>query len=441
MIGHERATQLAAFAIDLPLDPGERRQLGDHLASCGRCRAYEAGIRADAEALRQLRSEVAPPHLRASIAGSFGPRPAVRSLLDFGRAGLVLAVVALGSLLVALAVAGSGLRFAPVWTPSPSQTRMPGVTEEAPSPPRASFPPAGRIVASVPVGAGTGVCRPACAPPAVASAFGSVWVTALDAVVRLDPASADVMATIPTDGAPTRFTVGAGSLWVVLPGAGEVVRIDPVASRVVATVRVGRDPTALAFADGRLWVVSEAAASVVSIDAATDRVSATIAIPRAGVEIAAAGGSIWIATTRSGLIRLDAASDVLLPPVPGPCCELAAAGDTLWASDGGGEFWRVDGVSGRVVATLTADYSDSIATDGGALWAVNGHSLIIDRITASASPPVIATLDLSAIEPPGSANPYLSGAVSPAIALDTGVVWVRTYDPDLVLKVVPEPVP
>ena len=50
----------------------------------------------------------------------------------------------------------------------------------------------------------------------VAVGAGAVWVaSALDHVVsRIDPASGQVVAQVPIEGAPREVTVGAGGVWV-----------------------------------------------------------------------------------------------------------------------------------------------------------------------------------------------------------------------------------
>jgi hypothetical protein len=54
---HRRARDLAATGIDFELDQDEARFLQHHLAGCGSCRRWAAGLQADAVALIELARE------------------------------------------------------------------------------------------------------------------------------------------------------------------------------------------------------------------------------------------------------------------------------------------------------------------------------------------------------------------------------------------------
>jgi streptogramin lyase len=100
----------------------------------------------------------------------------------------------------------------------------------------------------------------------VIAADGSVWGTITDnrgqnaAVLRYDPKTLAPVQTIPI-APPTSFhpntltlAAGEGSIWVADADRGTLVRVDPGSGEVVATIRVGGAPRAAAVADGRVWV-------------------------------------------------------------------------------------------------------------------------------------------------------------------------------------------
>jgi peptide/nickel transport system substrate-binding protein len=97
-------------------------------------------------------------------------------------------------------------------------------------------------------------------PTAIAVGAGGVWVVDSldDAVVRIDPGSRSVTATIPVGPSPAGVAFGAGSVWVANSGDGTVTRINPNTDRVQATIRVGGSPQAITVADGRVWVTVDA---------------------------------------------------------------------------------------------------------------------------------------------------------------------------------------
>jgi peptide/nickel transport system substrate-binding protein len=87
-----------------------------------------------------------------------------------------------------------------------------------------------------------------------------VWVTDTgdDAVVRIDPSTRAVTATIPVGHLPAGIAVGGGSVWVAGSGDGTVDRIDPADNRVTQTIDVGESPQQLVVAAGHVWVTINA---------------------------------------------------------------------------------------------------------------------------------------------------------------------------------------
>jgi hypothetical protein len=130
-----------------------------------------------------------------------------------------------------------------------------------------------------------------------------VWATVFDlGVLRIDPASAKVVARIrvETEQPPA---VGAGGVWVVCCGgdtqgnAGRLVRIDPATNRVRATIKLPGLPDAVGADAGGVWVRG-ALGGIWRVDPATNRVVATIRVPgglgstRGGVLVGRAG--VWV---------------------------------------------------------------------------------------------------------------------------------------------------
>jgi YVTN family beta-propeller protein len=73
-----------------------------------------------------------------------------------------------------------------------------------------------------------------------AAGDGGVWVSVVpdDVVVRVDPATDTVAATIPVGRQPEGIAVTPGAVWVANRGDPSVSRIDPATNQVVATIRV-----------------------------------------------------------------------------------------------------------------------------------------------------------------------------------------------------------
>lgn len=245
-----------------------------------------------------------------------------------------------------------------------------------PTPEPAPLPPAGSVVATVPVPSSGGI----------AIAAGSVWVASLatHSVVRVDPASNRVLATIPVGDpttdllhGPTRIDYGHGSLWV-LDGSADcscVHRIDPATSRVVATIPLGSSPTqgrvaplGLVVRPEAVWVAlrhgNEFAldGAVVRVDPLRNEVVAVVATgtnPEFGgpTRIAEASGSVWASVpSMKSVVRIDPASDAIVATVPGLAC-----GEGDLAADESGGIWIADCTAVRRIDPDTNTFSANVS--------------------------------------------------------------------------------
>jgi hypothetical protein len=164
-------------------------------------------------------------------------------------------------------------------------------------------------------------------PNAVAVGEGSVWVsvpnndgTATGQILRIDPATNEIIAEIPIIAIPTwetgggGLTAGAGSVWVAGsapardlgddPGGGweaGLLRIEPDTNEVVATVPLGGESGADVTVTGdAVWVLIFSGSnqmSVFRIDPLTDRIVANIPVPGVwGQEIFATEDGVFVNT-------------------------------------------------------------------------------------------------------------------------------------------------
>ena len=100
----------------------------------------------------------------------------------------------------------------------------------------------------------------------------SIWVTdsAKNVVMRLDPKTGAVTATITVGHRPWGLAGGGDAVWVVNRGdttdrTSTVSRIDPKTNRVTKTITVGAGADGIAWMDSALWVASETAGEVTRI--------------------------------------------------------------------------------------------------------------------------------------------------------------------------------
>jgi len=102
-------------------------------------------------------------------------------------------------------------------------------------------------------------------PGAVKVGYGAVWVGVPDpnrpalALWRVDVGTVRVTQTITIGRANTYLAsldvaLGAGSVWVTDYEAGTLVRVDPSTLDVIATIKIGSHPYGITVGAGRVWV-------------------------------------------------------------------------------------------------------------------------------------------------------------------------------------------
>jgi DNA-binding beta-propeller fold protein YncE len=225
-------------------------------------------------------------------------------------------------------------------------------------------------------------------PSSLAYWAGSLWALKNDGptLLRLDPGSDRVLASIPLSGEPFEISAGPSGLWITdfqhstltqVDGVGgrvlrtlsslgsgaarvlveegavwvtmslenTVVRLDPTTGKAVARIPLGNRPLAMTAGAGSLWVRNEKSSSVSRIDPFGNRVEAAVPVTfflgRDGQDgLAFAAGRIWAGGVQ--LDGIDPAQNQVVERVPHLSVTLAGAGRTLWTADLGGTVSRVD---------------------------------------------------------------------------------------------------
>ena len=185
----------------------------------------------------------------------------------------------------------------------------------------------------------------------LAVGFGSLWVPSCGdkSVVRVDPMTGAVQATIPAGPADSEggITTGAGSVWLVTSakdaeGDGELTRIDAATNKVVATIKIPAGSFNPLFAEGSVWVTSNAGNVLVRVDPATNKVVSSTAVGPMPRFLAYGAGSIWVLNQGDGTVsRVNAKTGKL---EANDCCGNSGARrrDYVWRGIGVGYG---DGVS------------------------------------------------------------------------------------------------
>jgi DNA-binding beta-propeller fold protein YncE len=300
----------------------------------------------------------------------------------------------------------------------------------------ANFPPAGKIVASIPIASVGGI----------AVGGGAVWVANMNprTVTRIDPDTNAVVATIPLGEpdflwGPTRLAFAHGSVWALDGKSSSVLRIDPQTNRVAASIPLG-SPTQGSTASVGIVATSDAVwvanrwgttetpdGSVVRIDPQSNKIVARLAVGSSPEDsgptaITAGSGAIWVGvpSTRS-VVRIDPATDSVVTEVAKLHCaegQLAADESSVWVADCT-SVHRIDARTNAIAKTISMPRASGrgvfgIAIGFGSVWAQAGRLVRIDP----ASGAVIGVLPL--------ADVWNDCAYSIALGFDS--LWVRQDD-------------
>ena len=292
-------------------------------------------------------------------------------------------------------------------------------------------PPAGStLVATV----------PGSTPRDVTGGVGSIWVSngPTQTVMRLDPSTNALLATISVPDPASVLAVGAGAVWVTSFPGNTVTRIDPVtnsASGTISLAPAGLGPVGITVGYGYVWVANhdgQPTTSVAKIDPATLAVVDVIplgSLSFAGPNWMSAGaGSIWTDVPNiNAVVRIDPVTDQVIATIPdkGVCGALAASNTAVWVAGGGGPgclpgITRIDPSTNTVTARLNAGgQTNPLALGAGTLWYGTAISNVLGRVDTTTNQ-VVGQLKL-----PGAAF-GLSAAY--------GYVWATDRDDGLLLK-------
>ena len=265
-------------------------------------------------------------------------------------------VLLLCALLVAACGASTSQATSPTITP-PTAT-----ASATPTP----LPSAGTVSATITgLGANTQVDN------GLAASDTAIWVHngLAGTLVRIDPRTNTIVATIPVGHGEGGVALGEGAVWVANPQEGTVSRIDPQTDRVVATITLAPQHAvqALTVSPGAVWVSQFEQDALVRIDPHANHVVATIPNQPGITGVSFGAGSVWTCSHHNpfnGLEQLNPQTNQVQAQLSvgggdGRSCSavVALAAQTVWATSHiNGEhdtgLQRIDPVTKTVVATI-----------------------------------------------------------------------------------------
>jgi YVTN family beta-propeller protein len=277
-------------------------------------------------------------------------------------------------------------------------------------------PASNEVVATVPVGL---------QPASIAAGGGAVWAANLEgrSLTRIDPGERTVVETVALDATPTGVAFAAGHVWTAHGLTGELTRIDPElggkTTLDVARTRIRRSVGAVAGGPSGVWVVY-GDATLARVGPRSLRIAWTFAgsSPTAVVD---GGGSVWVTSSGSStaLYRfnpLTFRSGPIGRAGVGPRPTAVAYGHgAVWVTSWSEDFvTRVDpgSYAGRSIAV--GDEPVAVAVGAGSVWVANGGDGTVSRIEP-ATRQVVDTIEV--------------GNAPAGIVVSRGLVWVTVQAP------------
>jgi DNA-binding beta-propeller fold protein YncE len=268
----------------------------------------------------------------------------------------------------------------------------------------------------------------------LAAGAGGVWLTGQNSVMRLDPSTGRVVATIEVPQAPCMGSAtGFGAVWTATCTPGGLARIDPETNQVTDHVRLrvasalGGEGSIGVGTDG-IWLIIDgpacAGCRLARVDPETMRVSARVPVTEGSAAVRAGAGFVWVTNPDASTVQqVDPRHERVLRTV-----EVGVA--PLFLAVGYGAAWtlnQVDGTVTRVDAgtgrtkTITADIAGSggdIAAGGQWVWA-RASSVLLSRIDPRTNEVV---------------ERYGPAVGSGGVAVGYGAVWIGAHDVDTVWR-------
>ena len=143
---------------------------------------------------------------------------------------------------------------------------------------------------------------------------------------------------------------GDSPIWIANPADRTVLRFDPASKKIAASISIEGEPGLAVAGEGAVWVLDRQYELVFRIDPAANRVAASIPLPAGQAETLAVGaGAVWVGMTGyidltsqtpgqeeevlppGMVVKIDPADNQVLDELPvQPVSRLAVSGNTLW---------------------------------------------------------------------------------------------------------------
>lgn len=231
-------------------------------------------------------------------------------------------------------------------------------------------------------------------PCDLAAGEASVWVSLPDdrALAEIDPATNQLIRSVPLEILPCVIAFSAGSLWAASGDdlTSELVRVDPASGETIAVIDLPLATSIWAMADtgeGGLWALDRVNGTIIPIDPTTNAAGTPIELGWGASDMALADGIAWVSSDIADeLVRIEVASGEM-ERVPAEFVNGGVAIDErgVWALDQlGDRLTLIDGKDRLPVLSweFELEVGMPVAANGG-VWmpSVTGALLVFDSET------------------------------------------------------------
>jgi virginiamycin B lyase len=213
----------------------------------------------------------------------------------------------------------------------------------------------------------------------LAEGFNSIWAPSCGShsVIRLDPTTGKAIAEISADPANSEggITVGDGAVWMVTKPS-TLVRIDPKTNKIAASVELPSGSENPTFYKGYLWVSSFQHDQFLKVDPKKLSVVASIPVGPKPRFLTAGADSIWTLNQGDGTItRIDVKTGKQIATIacgiPGPGGEITFGAGSVWAAVFDFPLTQVNVKTNTVVKQWAGQGGDGIRFGLGSVWLSN----------------------------------------------------------------------
>ena len=222
----------------------------------------------------------------------------------------------------------------------------------------------------------------------------SVWVSLPDdrALAEIDPATNQVIRSVPLEILPCIITFSAGSLWAASGDdlTSELVRVDPASGETISVIDLPLATSIWAMVDageGGVWALDRVNGTIIPIDPATNAAGTPIELGWGASDMALADGIAWVSSDIADeLVRIEVATGDM-ERVPAEFVNGGVAIDErgVWALDQLGDRLTLIGGKDRLPVLsweFELEVGMPVAANGG-VWmpSVTGALLVFDSLT------------------------------------------------------------